>query len=163
MRQVSPQSRSVKHKGVDQTDLQILNLLQEDCLLSLNKVASKTGISVDTAYNCIKSLEADGYVKGYSVLVDSAKLGYTLTAVIFVQCEGENFSVVEKEIAQKNNVLAVYDVTGEFDAAVVAKFKDREDLNTFIKQLSAKANVKRTVTNVSLNTLKEDFRFKLDT
>jgi len=161
MGQVFLQDQNVKQKNVDETDLKIMNLLQEDCRLSFNKVAAKTRISVGTAYNRIKSLETKGYVKGYSVLVDSAKLGYSLTAVIFVQIEGEHLSVVEKEIAQKSNVMAVYDVTGEFDAAVIAKFKDREDLSSFIKHIAALVHVKRTITNVSLETVKEDFRIKL--
>jgi Lrp/AsnC family transcriptional regulator for asnA, asnC and gidA len=55
----------------------------------------------------------------------------------------------------------VYDVTGEFDATVIAKFKDRNSLNTFIKHIAALPYVKRTITNVSLNTVKEDFRIKL--
>ncbi len=161
MRQLLVQSQNVKQKGVDEIDLQILNLLQEDCRLSFNKLASKARISVGTAYNRIKNLEAKGYVKGYTVLVDSAKLGYSLTAVIFVQVEGGHLSAVEKEIAQKNNVMAVYDVTGEFDAAVVAKFKDREDLSSFIKHIAALVHVRRTITNVSLDTVKEDFRINL--
>ena len=146
---------------VDALDSQILNLLQEDCRLSFNKVAAKAQVSVGTAYNRIKSLEARGLVKGYTVLVDSAKLGCGLTAVIFVQVEGGYLTSVEKKIAEGGNVVAVYDVTGEFDAAVIAKFKDRSSLNTFIKDLAAMPHVKRTITNVSLNTVKEDFRVRL--
>ena len=148
-------------KDVDALDSQILNMLQEDCRLSFNKVAAKAKVSVGTAYNRIKSLEAKGLVKGYIVTIDSVKLGYALTAVIFVQAEGGYLSVVEKEIAQASNVVVIYDVTGEFDAAAIAKFRDREDLNSFIKHLAAMPHVKRTITNVSLNTVKEDFRIKV--
>jgi len=43
---------------------------------------------------------------------------------------------------------------------LVAKFKDRNALNTFIKCVSAMPHVRRTVTNVALSTVKEDFRVK---
>jgi DNA-binding Lrp family transcriptional regulator len=161
MQPISIQKPNVKNETIDQVDRQILNLLQEDCRLSYNKVAVKTGVSVGTAYNRVKNLEAKGFVKGYTILVDSNKLGYSLTSIIFVQVEGEYFSEVETEIAKADNVVSVYDVTGEFDAVVVAKFKDREDLSAFIKHLAAKAHVKRTITSVSLSAVKEDFRFKL--
>jgi DNA-binding Lrp family transcriptional regulator len=59
------------------------------------------------------------------------------------------------------NVVAVYDVTGEYGIIVIAKFKDREGLNIFIKSLAASPNVKRTVTSVSLGSVKEDFRIYL--
>ena len=161
MRQAPLKNAATSNGNVDTVDRQIINVLQEDCRLSFNKVAAKAKISVGTAYNRIKNLEAKGTIKSYTVLIDSVKLGYALTAVIFVQAEGEQFTAMEKEIAESNNVIAVYDVTGEFDAAVIAKFKDRNDLNTFIKHLAAAPHVKRTITNVSLSTVKEDFRVKL--
>ena len=161
MRQTMPQTEDVKRKAIDHLDIKILNVLQKDCRLSFNKVAAETQVSVGTAYNRIKSLEARNYVKGYTVLVDSTKMGFPLTAVILVQAEGGHLPTVEKEIAQQSNVVAVYDITGEFDAVVLAKFRGREDLNAFIKQLAAMVYVKRTITSVSLNTVKEDFRIQL--
>ncbi len=143
---------------LDAVGSKILTLLQEDCKLSYNKIAAKVGVSVGTAYNRIKALERAGLIKGYSLIVDSAKAGYSLTALIFVQAEGGHLSALEKQIAQLNSVVAVYDVTGEFDALVIGKFKNRDELSEFIKHLAGKPYVKRTATSVSLNTIKEDFR-----
>ena len=148
-------------ESTDAVDRQILNLLQEDSRLSFNKVAGKAGISVGTAYNRIKKLEAKGVLKGYTVLVDAVKLGYGLTAIILVQAEGGYLTDVENKIAEATCVVAVYDVTGDYDAVVIAKFKDRNSLNAFIKHLSASPHVKRTLTNVALSTVKEDFRITI--
>jgi len=143
---------------IDEVDLQIINLLQEDSRLSFNKIASKLGISVGTAYNRVKSLEGRGVLKGYTVIMDPVKVGYSLTAIILIQAEGQHLLDVENEIAKMSNVISVYDITGDFDVAVIARFKDRTGLNVFIKDLLAMAYVKRTVTNVVLNVVKEDFR-----
>jgi DNA-binding Lrp family transcriptional regulator len=146
---------------IDDVDLRILSLLQEDCRLSFNKIANKLGISVGTAFNHIKSLEKKGIIKGYTAIVDSDKLGYSLTAVIMIQAEGTHLTDIEKEIAKIANVVAVYDITGDYDATVIAKFKDRASLNAFIKSLLAIPHLKRTVTNVALNVIKEDQLVKL--
>jgi len=146
---------------IDEVDLQIINLLQEDSRLSFNKIASKLGISVGTAYNRIKNLEDRGILKGYTVTLDPAKIGYGLTAVILIQAEGTHLLGVENEVAKIGNVISVYDITGDFDIAVVARFKDRVDLNAFIKNLLTSPYVKRTVTNIVLNVIKEDFRVKI--
>ena len=161
MKQNAPQRENGLSSNVDSVDQRILKLLQADCRLSFSKIAAKANVSVGTAYNRIKHLEARGLVKGYTVLVDSEKLGCGLTAVIFVQVEGGHLTSVEKKIAEVDNVVAVYDVTGEFDAAVIAKFTDRGSLNTFVKDLASMPHVKRTITNVSLNAVKEDFRINL--
>ena len=141
---------------INEVDLRILSLLQEDCRLSFNKVASKLGISVGTAFNHIKSLEKKGIIKGYTAIVDSGKLGYSLTAIIMIQAEGAHLVDIEEEIAKTANVVAVYDITGDYDAAVIAKFKDRASLSIFIKNLLAIPHIKRTVTNITLNVIKED-------
>ena len=146
---------------IDHIDLQIISLLQEDSRLSFNKIAHKLGISVGTALNRVKSLEDKGVLKGYTVLLDPNKVGYGLTAIILIQAEGKHLLDVENEVAKINNVISVYDITGDFDFIVIAKFKDRDSLNAFIKHLLTIPYIKRTVTNVALNVIKEDFRIKI--
>jgi DNA-binding Lrp family transcriptional regulator len=145
----------------DDVDIRILSVLQEDCRLSFNKISKKTGISVGTAFNRVRSLEKKGILKGYTAIIDSGKLGYSLTAIIMVQAEGTYLTEIENEIAKSANVISVYDITGDYDATVIAKFKDRASLNSFIKNLLTMPHIKRTVTNVALNVVKEDGRVKL--
>ena len=149
-------------KTLDTVDLQIVSLLQEDSRLSFNKLANKLGVSVGTAYNRVKNLEATGVVKGYTVVLDPTKLGFELTAIILIQAVGSHLAEVEKEIAKTANVVAVYDIAGEHDAAVVAKFKDRNSLNNYLKNLLATPYVKRTVTNVALNIVKEELQIRFN-
>jgi len=146
---------------IDDIDIQIISLLQEDSRLSFNKIAHKLGISVGTALNRVKSLEDKGVIKGYTVIVDPNKVGYGLTVIILIQAEGKHLLDVEKEVAKINNVISVYDITGDFDFVVIARFKDRDSLNAFIKHLLTVPYVKRTVTNVALNVIKEDLRIKI--
>jgi len=141
--------------------MQIISLLQEDSRLSFNKIAHKLGISVGTALNRVRILEDKGVLKGYTVIVDPNKVGYGLTAIILIQAEGKHLLDVEKEVAKIRNVISVYDITGDFDFVVIARFKDRDSLNAFIKHLLTVPYVKRTVTNVALNVIKEDFRIKI--
>jgi len=148
-------------RTIDEIDIRIINLLQEDSRLSFNKIARELGISVGTAYNRIKSLEDRGILKGYTAIVDPVKVGYGLTAIILIQAEGKHLLDVEKEVSKIDNVISVYDITGDFDIAVVARFRDRFGLNGFIKSLLTMPYVKRTVTNVVLNVVKEDFRIKV--
>ncbi len=145
---------------VDELDLQIIKLLQEDSRMSFSKIASKLGISVGTAYNRVKNLEEKGILRGYTVLIDPAKVGYGTIAIIFIQAEGAHLVDVENEIAKIGNVVSVYDITGDFDIAVIARFKDTYGLNTFVKRILSMPYVKRTVTNVVLNVVKEDFRLR---
>jgi len=136
-------------------------LLQEDARKSFNKIAESLGIAVGTAYNRVKNLEDKGILKGYTIMLDSDKLGYGLTTLILIEAEGQYLPEVEKELAKLDEIICIYDITGDYDIAVVARFKNRSDLNNFIKLTLKMPHVKRTVTNVVLNVVKEDFRVKM--
>lgn len=146
---------------IDDVDIRILSVLQEDCRLSFSKLARKLGISVGTAFNHVKSLEKKGILRGYTAVLDSGKLGYSLTAIVMIQAEGAYLIDIEYEIAKTTNVVAVYDITGDYDAVAIAKFKDRASLNAFIKNLLSLPHLKRTLTNIALNVVKEDPGVKL--
>ena len=146
---------------MDEVDRKIIRLLQEDARKSFNKIADSLGIAVGTAYNRVKSLEDRGILKGYTIILDPTKLGYGLTALILIQAEGRYLPEVEKELAQLDEVISIYDITGDYDIAVVARFTNRAILNNFIKSTLKMPHVSKTVTNVVLNVVKEDFRVKV--
>jgi DNA-binding Lrp family transcriptional regulator len=110
----------------------------------------------------IKHLEDRGYLKGYTAVLDPLKLGYDLTAVIFIQTEGEYLKNLSSELSQMSNVIAVYEITGDFDIVAIVKLKDRDSLNALIKDLLVTPHIKKTMTNITLNVVKEDFRVKLN-
>jgi len=145
---------------LDDIDFQILRMLQEDSRISYRNIADALGIAVGTVYNRIKRLEEEGVFKAYTVMANPTKLGYELTAIILIQAEGPHLLEVEKEVAQSDSAICVYDITGDFDIAVIARFKSRSMLDSFIKGILKTPHITRTVTNVALNVLKEDFRVK---
>jgi Lrp/AsnC family transcriptional regulator, regulator for asnA, asnC and gidA len=146
---------------VQDLDVEILRLLQEDSRLSYNKIARKLGISVGTAFNHTKSLEKRGVLKGYTIVVDSEKMGFELTVLVLIQAEGGHIADIEDEIKKTANVLAIYNLTGDYDAAAIIKFKGRENLSLFLKHLLSTPHVRRTVTNVALDVVKEELNVKL--
>ncbi|MBM2852370.1 MAG: AsnC family transcriptional regulator [Candidatus Nitrosotenuis sp.] len=143
---------------LDNTDIKILKNLLVDARLSSRQMALKLGMSTVTILTRIKKLEKEKIVKGYTAIIDHEKLGYDLTAIIEIYTKKGKMVEIENELSNLENVCAVYDVTGESDTVVVAKFKNRDELSRFVKILSSKPNVDKTVTNIVLSTVKEDFR-----
>lgn len=141
---------------VDDLDLKILRHLQEDARKSYRDIAEKLDVAEGTVYNRVNKLLQMGVIRKFGVEVDYGKLGYDLLAVVGVVVEGGKLQEVEENISQEPNVSAVYDVTGEYDAVIVARFKDRAGLNKFIKTLLANPAVKKTYTMMALNVVKEE-------
>jgi DNA-binding Lrp family transcriptional regulator len=143
---------------LNETDKKILKNLLDDARFSSRQIAKNVGVSVGTVLSRIKKMEDDGLIKGYSVILDHEKLGYELTVVTEITVSKGRLTEMENEIAKISNVCVVYDVTGLTDAVIVAKFKNREGLGKFTKQLLALPYIERTNTHVALATVKENFR-----
>ncbi|WP_457752095.1 Lrp/AsnC family transcriptional regulator [Thermococcus sp.] len=146
---------------VDDLDLRILSLLQKNSRLSYREIARELKVAVGTVYNRVKRMEEEGIINGFSPVLDYEKLGFGLTAVIGIKAQGRKILEIEREIAKKNQVIIVYDITGEFDIVVVAKFRDRADMNHFVKWLLSLDGVEKTNTSVAMQVVKEDFRIGL--
>lgn len=140
---------------MDARDQKIVNVLLENSRLSCREIAKRIDCSVATVVNRMRELEKNGIIKGYTTQLDYEKLGYDVQAVISLRISKGKLFEVEKKIAIHPQVFAVYDVTGNFDAIVVAKFKSRKALDTFLKKIQTYDFVERTDTKLVLNTFKE--------
>ena len=145
---------------IDDLDLKILAVLSEDARQSSREVAEMIGVSPGTVYNRIKKMTESGVIRGYVPLLNHLKMGYVFTTLILIQVEGGHILDVEKRLATTAEVVAVYDITGEFDVAIIAKFKSQAALNAFIKSILKTPHIKRTVTSMVLNVVKEDPRIQ---
>jgi len=143
---------------LDETDVKILKVLLSDSRLSSRQIAKQCDISIGTVLSRIRKMEDEGIITGYTALLDQEKLGYELTVVTEITVSKGRLLEMENEIARIPNVCGVYDLTGLSDAAIIAKFKNREDLSKFTKKLLSLPFVERTNTHVVLTTVKEDFR-----
>jgi DNA-binding Lrp family transcriptional regulator len=150
-----------KSTRLDNLDIQILKALSEDARKSSREIAKELGVATGTIYSRIKKLTDEKVIKGYVPILDASKVGFELTALILLQVDGKFLVDVEKNLAALDNVYSVYDITGDYDVAVIARFRDRPSLNRFIKSVLTIPHIKRTVTNVVLNIVKEEAKVKL--
>lgn len=144
--------------NLDKNDDRILKNLLVDARLSARQLGLKLGMSTVTILSRIKKLEKEKIIKGYTAIIDHEKLGYTLTAIIEIIAKKDKIIDIEMELAKIENVCGVYDITGNTDTLVIAKFKSRNELSEFVKGLASIQNIENTITHVVLNTAKEDFR-----
>jgi DNA-binding Lrp family transcriptional regulator len=143
---------------VEELELKIVRALNQNSRKSFREVAKEIGTSAPVVINKIKKLEELGAIKGYIPVLDPEYFGFTLMAVIALRISHGKLIEAQERIAEDPRVLAIYDVTGEWDSIVIAHFKGREDLNKFIKTILAQKYVDRTVTHIVLNVVKDERR-----
>ena len=143
---------------MDDKDIIILKHLLIDARQSARQLSHRLGVSTVTILSRIKKLEGENIIQGYSARLNHELLGYDITAIIEIKTNKGKMLEIENEIAKQDNVVAVYDVTGNADMIIIAKFKNRELLSEFVKKISLMTNVENSITHLVLNTIKEDNR-----
>jgi DNA-binding Lrp family transcriptional regulator len=144
--------------ALDDIDKKILAELLKDSKRSYRDIARAVGVSASTVINHVNRLESAGVIKDYTVRLDFERLGFELTVITEMTVSRGKLLETQEEIAKMPYVCGVYDVTGEIDSIVIAKFRNRRELSEFPKDLLSMPYVERTNTHVVLNTMKEDFR-----
>ena len=140
---------------IEELDRKILDVLNRDARMSFRRIAKELGISPTTLYDKVKKLEKSGVLKGYIPLIDAESIGYNLMAIIGLRVKQEKEINFQKAIADFPQVGAVYEVTGEWDLILVCYFKGRNDLTNFLKNKLPLSNIKRAITHLVLNVVKE--------
>jgi len=153
-----PNLAPTEQLAIDEIDRKILNELLRDCRRSYRSISRRAGVSVGTVLARVRKLESAGVIKGYSAILDHEKLGYQLTALAEITVSKGKLLEMEQAISKLPNTCAVYDVTGLTDAVVLAKFRSREELSRFTKNLLGMPFIDRSNTHVVLTTVKEDLR-----
>ena len=141
---------------IDKIDKKILNVLQQDSRLSYRHIAKRVGVSVVTVINRMEKMRKSGVVKKYSTLIDYDKLGYDVPVIIEISTRQGKVSHVVDMLSKEPSVFAVYDVTGNVEVEILAKFKTRTSLNNFIKKLQSYPEILRTRTRLILEIVKEE-------
>ncbi|MCY7377347.1 MAG: Lrp/AsnC family transcriptional regulator [Pyrinomonadaceae bacterium] len=140
---------------INDIDNQILNIIQRDARIANVEIARQVGLAPSAVLERIKKLEERGIIRGYAADIDSAQIGFGLTAFIFVRtndCSDE----ADKLLAAIPEVLEVHDVAGDEDYLLKVRAKDTEDLARILREkLKNVPNVISTRTTVVLRTIKE--------
>jgi len=142
-------------------DSELLRCLNKNGKASQRELAASTGVALGTVNSHIKNLENKKIIRGYFADINPETVGFTLTSVMNLRITKGKIMDLQAVIAKHPRVFGVYDVTGEWDSLVLARFKSREEMDDFIKNTLSQKYIERTSTSLVLNTVKEEPRVLL--
>jgi len=140
---------------IDDIDKKIINELIGNARQSYRQLSQKIGVSVATVMHRVNRLEKSKVIRHYSAILDYDQLGFDVQVIVDIRIAKGKLFEVEKKIATIDNVYALYDNTGSFDATIIGKFPNRKAMDAFLKKVQSYDFVERTETKLILNTIKE--------
>jgi len=141
-----------KNYPIDNLDRDILTILVKDAKVPYTEVAKKLVVSPGTIHVRMKRMERLGIVKGATLELDPAKIGYDLTAFVGVYLiKGSVYNEVIDEINQIPEIVEAHYTTGEYSIFVKILSKNTDHLREVIgEKLQSLNGVMRTETIISL-------------
>ena len=124
-------------KTLDSVDLKILRILQDEGRISNLDLSKKIGMSPPPTLRRVRDLEDNGYIDGFRANLDPTKLGYDLTAWIFISLKNQNeesLSAFEKQIWGWEAIRECFMLNGEIDFILKCVVKNMNEFNDFLTQ-----------------------------
>ncbi|RKD98245.1 HTH-type transcriptional regulator Lrp [Halopiger aswanensis] len=144
-------------------DADLVNELLGNGRASLRSLAEELDVSVTTVSNHLSDLEEEGVIEGYTPIVDYDAVGYDVTAIMQLKAEGNALPEITETLREHEQMISVYEVTGDYDVIAIGKFQDTDDMNDQIKQLLTDPDINQSNTSVVLNQVAENQQFELET
>ena len=121
---------------IDDTDKQILRLLQTQARMSITELAERVNLSATPCARRIKRLEDSGIITGYHTQIDAQKLGYPLAVFIAISMDrhtADRFELFEEKIQSFDEVISCSIVTGRTeDYLIKVRVRDMAHYEEFL-------------------------------
>jgi Lrp/AsnC family leucine-responsive transcriptional regulator len=142
---------------LDEIDVQILELLQANARQTNAEIAEQVGLTAPSVFERIRKLEQKGVIRGFTVHVDPAALGKTLTAFIrLTVAYDEKHAAGKAALRADPDILECYSVAGEDCFILKTRVDSAEALEALINRIRSRITVLRSVTMIALSAVKED-------
>jgi Lrp/AsnC family transcriptional regulator for asnA, asnC and gidA len=137
---------------IDNVDLKILSLLQHNAKKPYTEVAKKAYVSSGTVHVRMNKLEKMGVVKGASLDLNLAKLGYNVSAFLGVFLSRSSlYEKVAGQLAKIHEITSVHYTTGNYSMFVRIYAKGTDHLKDILYDKIQKVDgIERTETFIIL-------------
>ena len=147
---------------MDDLDRRILDWMQRDSSLTNQELAARVHASPPTCLRRVRRLVEAGVIVRQVALVDPAKLGASLTAIVEVTLDvqtAEQMTAFEEAMQGESAVLQCYRVSTGPDFVVIAQVQDMPAYHAMVhRAFTAQANVRNVRTFFSVHRSKFETR-----
>jgi DNA-binding Lrp family transcriptional regulator len=139
---------------LDPLDAAILRELAVDARASYADVGAAVSLSAPAVKRRVDRLRARGVVRGFTVRLDPAALGWATEAFVELFCHGSTSpTTMRTAIETYPEIVGASTVTGDVDVVLQVRARDMRHLERVVERLAAEPFVARTRSTVVLSAL----------
>jgi Lrp/AsnC family leucine-responsive transcriptional regulator len=153
------ETNSKNARPLDRTDRQILTALQADGRISNVSLAKKVNLTTTPCLERVRRLERDGFVKGYTALLDPQMVDAGLLVFVeisLIRNSPDAFKAFRRQAKRLSGILECHLVSGNFDYLIKARVKDILEYRKLLgEQILALPGVSDSRSYVVMEEIKE--------
>lgn len=143
--------------NLDNTDMQLLALIQSDDSISVDLMAQQVGLSKTPCWRRIQKLEKAGYIKRHVALLNADKL--ELGVSVFVQIKTNRHDAdwalkFANTISEFPEIVEFYRMAGDYDYLMRVLVKDIPAYDHFYKRLISATALTDVTSNFAMEQIK---------
>lgn len=146
-------------RDLDRIDRQILKELRANGRLTNAELAERVGLSSSPCWQRTRRLEEEGFIRGYTAILDQRLLGAAETVIIEIALDHHDDEVLEafgRSMAELPEVLEVWLTSGEYDYFIKVAVDSTAGYEEFLrKKLYRAPGVRHTRSSFTLRCLKQ--------
>ncbi|MFC4403702.1 Lrp/AsnC family transcriptional regulator [Gracilibacillus xinjiangensis] len=147
---------------IDDKDRMILDLLAKNGRMSYVDIGKELGLSRVAIRERVNQLIDNGVIEGFSVIINSEKVGKQVSAFFEVDCEPASLVRVAQHLAELPSVASCYQMTGPSTLHMHVLVEDFTKLESFInKELYSLEGITRVESHILLRRFKSRKGLKL--
>ena len=123
--------------NLDETDWAIIEQLQRDARVSLSELGRRVSLSSSATTERVRQLEAQGVIAGYGAVVDLAKVGYPVLAIVRLKYPGSRHEPLHRLLGERREILECLRTTGDDCYTLKVTATSMEHLETLVDELAA--------------------------
>lgn len=122
--------------NLDETDWAIIAQLQREARISLSELGRRVNLSPSATTERVRNLESSGVITGYHAVVDLAKVGYPVLAVVRLKYPGNRHEPLRRLLAERREILECLRTTGDDCYTLKVAATSMEHLETLVDELA---------------------------
>ncbi len=140
---------------VDNLDINLLRILEEDSRTPWSRIARKLGVSETTVYLRVRKLTELGVLEGFTVKINTIKLGLTSTTYILLKIRGDSLEAFKKTIERDNHVVEAYEVfAGEYNMLLKLVARNQEEMAEYVDKILSIPGIQGALIAYNMKTIK---------
>lgn len=143
---------------LDTFDHKILTILQRDATLSIDAISDAVSLSRNACWRRIKAMEASGVIRSRVALLDPAKIGCPLRALVLIRTDHhsdtwrKDFATA---VATLPEITSAQRMTGDLDYVLMVRLADVAAYDVFYKRLTSRISVSDISASFVMENIKD--------